>query len=44
MQEKQEKADLELQMARNMKLKEEFEAKYKSEMVNRAKAQKDLRD
>jgi hypothetical protein len=44
MLEKQEKANYEQQLAKNMKAKEEFEAKYKSEMVNRAKQQKDLRE
>lgn len=44
MLEKQEKVNYEQQLAKNMKAKEEFEAKYKSEMVNRAKQQKDLRE
>ena len=44
MLENQEKVNYEQQLAKNMKVKEEFEAKYKSEMVNRAKQQKDLRE
>jgi len=38
MLEKQEKANYEMQLAQNLKMKEEFEAKYKGEMLNRAKA------
>ena len=44
MQEKEDKVNYEMQQARNMKVKEEFEEKYKSEMVNRAKQQRDLRE